>query len=195
MKKILITALAVLFMFTACNLEGEKPLEEGVMTTEEFFEEIEVSDPAKLVDGWWYLNQGVCFRIDEHGNYKQFTLYATPVFDYYFHLSNGLVTEVKRYCYVQKGGWEDVAIDDPNGIKIDKPERKFSFNIIYSQHYLDHRKINNEDIVQCMNNKIMTINLGLVIQDESGNDFYSGNCFKHIGNELPTEWKPSNDDK
>ena len=42
MKRILITVLAALGMLTACNLEGEEPLEEGVMTPDEFFDEIGV---------------------------------------------------------------------------------------------------------------------------------------------------------
>lgn len=195
MKKILITALAALFMFSGCNQEGEEPLEEGVMTPEEFFAEIEIDDPMELIDGWWHFNTDILFEKDEHGNYKEVTFYGMPMYDYYFHLSNGLVTEAQRFYYIGKGGWEDVAIADPNGIKIDKPERKFSFNIIGTQYYQDDQTISNEDIVQCKSNIVTTIDLGSESINENGEILYWGNRLKHIGDELPDKFAPYPDNE
>ena len=187
MKKILITALAALFMFSGCSQEGEEPLEEGVMTPEEFFEEIEVSDPAGLIDGWWYLNSGMRFEMDDHGNYKQEDdLLNSGIVEYYFRLDDGLITDVKRFKYIHdEFGWEDVAIADPAGIEINKSGREFSFKVLDTQY---HCTISNEAIVQCKNDGILTIDLGSVWKDKKGKIHHPGNWFMHIGDELPNQW-------
>lgn len=184
MKKILITALAALFMFSGCNLEGEEPLEEGVMTPEEFFAEIKVSDATDLIDGWWEQAPGT-YKKDENGNYKDGDFYGPSEFVFY-NFKDGKIVAVKK-CSIFYGDWEDIAIDGPVDILINAKNRTLTFNdpSLY---------VTDKAIAQCENDRITTIELDSERSKADGTFLYFGYTYKHV-DELPTEWKPSNDDE
>lgn len=187
MKKTFITLLAALTVFTACNLEGEEPLEEGVMTPEEFFAEIEIESVSDLVDGWWHYEPTVCYEKDERGNYKVVTIYGCAIYNYYLYLHDGRVTDVKRCLYDMNKDWEDIAITDPEGIIIDKSERMFSFKPVDD----DYISLINEDIVRCKSGCVMTIDFDSCREAKNGTVHYEGHCLINIGDELPKHREPS----
>lgn len=169
---------ASLCLLVSCNINGEEPLEEGVMTPDEFFEEIEVADVVDLEDGWWEL---YCehYQKDNNGNYKEAIFYGAPIYNYYYYMQEGKITSAKKYAQWNRDGdaWEDVALNEPVEITINKKERTFSF-------VAPGWTITDNSLRKCSSNVILTIDFNSERQ-ENGNTYYIGETFRNIGEELP----------
>lgn len=180
MKKTFITLLAALTMLTACNLEGEEPLEEGVMTPDEFFDEIGV-EAKDLTDGWWQY----CFFSygkDEKGNYRAVPHYG-PYYLYFYNVQNGEILAIKR-CDFMLSDWTDIAISEPVKIVIGDQDRTLSVGTPVVP-------ICGETLVKCNSDFISSIDLESGTKHENGMILYDAHSLGRIGNELPKHREPS----
>lgn len=183
MRKAFTVLAASLCLLASCNLEGEKPLEEGVMTPDEFFKEIEVSDAVDLEDGWWKL-YSTLYQKDNNGNYKKVPFYGSPVYYYYYYMQNGKITSAKRCAQDGLSGYGDDAWEDfasgPVEIAINKEKRTFSF--VASSGW----SINDCYLRKCDSNIILTIDFNSEKQ-EDGKIYYWGHNLRNIGEDLSKE--------
>lgn len=184
MRKAFTLLAASLCLLASCNIDGEEPLEEGVMTPEEFFEEIEAVSAKDLADGWWTVSPG-CFEKDKNGNYKEVAFYHGCPYSYYFNISDGKIEGFKELWYDHD--WKDIALDGKAQIDINKNDRLFS---IYTPEFtlIDHI------LIKCEHSKIITIDSDAEKEIEKGECTFMADVFGFIGTELPREENSSNNE-
>ncbi len=124
MRKAFTVLAASLCLLMSCNLEGVKPLEEDIMTPEEFSAEIVVDSATDLTDGWWTVKAG-SFEKCENGNYKQVPFIGCFVEEIYFNIQAGKIKDIKIWNW---HNWENVPLTEVPQIEINKNDRLFSIN-------------------------------------------------------------------
>ncbi len=172
----LFTALvASLCLLVSCNIEGEEPLEEDIMTSEEFSAEIMVDSATDLTDGWWTVKAGG-FEKCENGNYKQVPLIGCITKDIYFNILDGKIKDIKIWYW--RNYWENVTLTEVPQIEINKNDKLFSINT--PVFFL----IDNI-LVKCDNDNIVALESLSEKRLKNGNCAYQGFIFNFIGTELP----------
>lgn len=178
----LLTALvASICLCVSCNIEGEEPLEEDIMTSEEFSAEIVVDSATDLTDGWWTVKVGG-FEKCENGNYKQVPFIGCFNEDIYFNIQDGKIKDIKIWNW---HNWENVTLTEVPQIEINKNDKLFS---IHTPVFF----LIDNILVKCDNNNIVALESLTEKQLKNGNRTYLGYIFNFIGTELPQKEKADN---